>query len=216
MSDGRIQDAYFTLMRDGEGEFSVSRSRFICRSAPVSGEDEAFAYIEKIRKAHWAASHHVWAYALLSGGQQYSDDGEPQGTAGLPVLELIRKEGLSDALVVVTRYFGGIKLGAGGLVRAYAHAAKTAIEAGGIIERRRHLAYHVTLEYALADKLKKKYGKLGYTIKDALYLDQVTLNVLILPTQKEAFHALTAELTGGKTTPVVGEEEFLSIHKAED
>jgi uncharacterized YigZ family protein len=117
-------EIYKTLQQEGRDEFTVSHSRFIGHATPVSAENDALAFIEKIRKSHWDATHNVWAYVFGTARERFSDDGEPRGTAGIPVLEVIRKEGLRDLAVVVTRYFGGIKLGAGGLVRAYTNGAK--------------------------------------------------------------------------------------------
>jgi len=203
---------YYTVKQEGRDEFTVSRSRFICRSKPVTAEDEAFSYLEQIRKEHWDASHNVWAYVLgASSSERCSDDGEPQGTAGFPVLDVIRKERLLDVVVVVTRYFGGIKLGAGGLVRAYAQGAKVALDAGGIIQRRPYLSFKVTTDYTLAEKLKREFGNRGYIIKDIVYLDMVTLTVLIAPDEKESLYALTAEVTAGKADLIAGEEEYLDF-----
>lgn len=121
---------YKTVKEFGADEFTEKRSRFIGYCSPVKTQQEAVEFIEKIKSKHWDAKHNVYAYILRDGGiKRYSDDGEPQGTAGVPVLEVIQKSGLTDVAVVVTRYFGGILLGAGGLVRAYSHGAKIALEA---------------------------------------------------------------------------------------
>ena len=201
--------AYKTIQQEGRGEFTVSRSRFICRSKPVASEEDAVAYIEKTRKEHWDASHNVWAYAIGASRERFSDDGEPQRTAGFPVLDVIRKEGVQDVLVVVTRYYGGIKLGAGGLVRAYTQGAKTALEAGIIIQRQPYLSYDITVDYAMVEKLKREIGNSGYINKNVAYLDKAILTVLIPPEEKEPLHALVAELTAGKSIPAAGGEEYL-------
>lgn len=121
---------YKTVSLEASDEFVEKRSRFIGYCAPVTTQEQALEFIEKIKSKHWDAKHNVYAYILRDGGiKRYSDDGEPQGTAGVPVLEVIQKMGITDAVVVVTRYFGGILLGAGGLVRAYSHGAKIAVEA---------------------------------------------------------------------------------------
>jgi len=204
-------DVYYTILQEGRDEFTISRSRFICRSAPVSTEEEALTYIDRIRKEHWDANHNVWAYVLGSQKERYSDDGEPKGTAGIPALEVIRKEGLRDALVVVTRYFGGIKLGAGGLTRAYAQGAKIALQAGKIIERRPFSLCSVTVEYALAGRLKREFSSRNYILKDTIYLDQVTLIVLVPPEQQEPLNAIVAEVTAGKGVLAAKGEEYLDF-----
>ena len=204
-----MTDTYQTIRQEGRDEFVVSRSRFICRAKPVSTEEDAASFLEKIRKEHWDASHNVWAYVLDASKERYSDDGEPQGTAGIPVLEVIRKEGLRDVIVVVTRYFGGTKLGAGGLVRAYTQGAKIALEAGGIIRRQLYKSFDVTTDYALAGKLKREFGNRGFILKDIAYLDNVTITVLILPEEVESLRALTSELTAGQGILAEGDGEYL-------
>lgn len=121
--------SYRTITKEADAEFTERRSRFIGHAMPVSSEEDALAFVAMIKEQHGDATHNVWAYNLKNGRQRYSDDGEPQGTAGPPVLEVLQKERLVDAAVVVTRYFGGVLLGAGGLVRAYSHGAKLALEA---------------------------------------------------------------------------------------
>ena len=124
-----MQQEYTTIYSPAEDEFVERKSRFIGHIAPVQTEEEAQAFIAQIRQQHRDATHNTYAYILRSGIKRYSDDGEPQGTAGVPMLECVEKEGLVDVAVVVTRYFGGILLGAGGLVRAYSHGAKIAVDA---------------------------------------------------------------------------------------
>ena len=123
---------YITLNQRAQDEFVERKSRFIGTATPVSTQEEAIAFIDEMRSKYWDATHNVYAYILRDGTKRYSDDGEPQGTAGVPVLDVLQKEGLTDLCVVVTRYFGGILLGAGGLVRAYSHGAKIAVDAAGI------------------------------------------------------------------------------------
>ena len=132
MSENKLTP-YSSLGKEASATYIEKKSEFIGYAAPVSTEEEAIAFIEKIRKKHADARHNVYAYLLRNGTTRYSDAGEPQGTAGIPTLEVIRKGGFCDAVIVVTRYFGGILLGAGGLVRAYTAAAKLACEAAGIV-----------------------------------------------------------------------------------
>jgi len=202
---------YKTLLQEGRGEFSVSRSRFIGWAKPVSAEKDALTFIEKISKSHRDANHNVWAYVLGTAKERYSDDGEPQGTAGLPVLDLIRKEELRDLVVMVTRYFGGVKLGTGGLVRAYTQSAKIALDAGKIIERRPYLSFDIETEYALADKFQREFDRRGYRLKNKVYLEKVLLTVLVPPEESEALEKLTAEFTAGTGSLTAGLEEYLNF-----
>ena len=129
---------YKTLAKAGSDEIIIEKSRFIGYCAPVSSEEEALEFIEKIKKKHYDATHNVFAYVvgLDNNIQRYNDDGEPSGTAGVPILEVIKKEDLRNVVIVVTRYFGGIKLGTGGLIRAYTKGAKIALDAGIIIKKK--------------------------------------------------------------------------------
>ena len=125
---------YRTVSQEAKEEFTEKRSRFIGWIKPVKTEEEAIEYINAIKSQHWDAKHNVYAYSLREGQiSRYSDDGEPQGTAGVPVLEVLTHSGVTDAVIVVTRYFGGILLGTGGLVRAYSHAASIALKSAGVV-----------------------------------------------------------------------------------
>lgn len=127
---------YRTIRAAASAEFVEKRSRFIGYISPVTTQEDAAAFIDSIRSKHWDATHNVPAYIIREGNIcRFSDDGEPQGTAGMPALNVLQKEGLTDCVLVVTRYFGGILLGGGGLVRAYSHAAKLAVDAGGTVTR---------------------------------------------------------------------------------
>ena len=138
---------YRTVSKASETEYVVNRSRFIGRCFPVTDEREAIQILERIRKQHWDATHNCFAYRLKSGAARYSDDGEPQGTAGLPMMEVLKKRDLYDLLVVSTRYFGGILLGAGGLVRAYTRSASDAAEAAGVVSMEPCTTYLVRMPY---------------------------------------------------------------------
>src|SRR5680860_1503467 len=128
--------SYFSIARNASAEIEVKRSRFICHVERVANEDEARAVIERIRKQHWDARHNCSAFVLGPGGdvQRSNDDGEPSGTAGAPMLEVLRGRGVSDVVAVVTRYFGGVLLGAGGLVRAYSDSVRAALDEAGVLE----------------------------------------------------------------------------------
>ena len=206
-----ITKAYKTIQQEGCDEFIVSRSRFIGSAKPVSVEKDALEFIEKIKKSHYDARHNVWAYVLGSSRERYSDDGEPQGTAGLPVLDLIRKEKLRDLVVVVTRYFGGILLGKGGLVRAYSQGARIALDAGKIIEKRAYLTFNIETEYALAGKFQREFDKRGYHLKNTIYAEKVTLTVLVPPDEEDKLKVLTADFTAGTGSLLAGPEEYLTF-----
>lgn len=151
---------YRTILQASSDEYTVKRSRFIGYAAPVTTQSEATEFINSIKTKHWDARHNVYAYILRDGQiRRYSDDGEPQGTAGVPVLDVMIKEGITDCAVVVTRYFGGVLLGTGGLVRAYSHSAKIALEAGKIITMK------------LANRLKLKCDYTFYGRAEPLILE---------------------------------------------
>ena len=156
MSENKLTP-YSSLGKEASATYIEKRSEFIGYAAPVSTEEEAIAFIEKIRKKHADARHNVYAYLLRNGTTRYSDAGEPQGTAGIPTLEVIRKGGFCDAVIVVTRYFGGILLGAGGLVRAYTQSAKDALDAAGISVVRRWVEMDIPCSYAQAEKIGRAH-----------------------------------------------------------
>lgn len=169
-------DSYRTISKTGTDEFTEKRSRFIGHIVPVTTEEEAQAVVAARKKEFWDARHNVWAYALREGNlRRYSDDGEPQGTAGMPVLDVLQKEGLTDCVVVVTRYFGGILLGGGGLVRAYSHAARLAVDAGGRCEMRRCAKLAVACDYAQYGWVSPLILAAGGVVDDTAFTDEVTL-----------------------------------------
>lgn len=198
--------SYRTITKEADAEFTERRSRFIGHAMPVSSEEDALAFVAMIKEQHGDATHNVWAYNLKNGRQRYSDDGEPQGTAGPPVLEVLQKERLVDAAVVVTRYFGGVLLGAGGLVRAYSHGAKLALEAACPAQVFLCQDWRVEIEYGL-------YGKLQYLLPDyhakvlaSDFSQQVTLTVRMRKEQSSRFCAAVQDLTRGQWQPqLVGE-----------
>lgn len=170
---------YRTVAGRGEAEVVIDKSVFIGYAAPVTSEAEAQAFVAEIKKKHRDATHNVPAFVLGENNdiQRCNDDGEPSGTAGVPVLEVIRKENLRDTAVVVTRYFGGIKLGAGGLVRAYTKGAKIALDAAGIVLRRLYEVVGVTIEYPMLGMMQNLLEQHGYEIKETQYTDKVKLLV---------------------------------------
>lgn len=188
-----------TLGKEASAELTEKKSVFIGYAAPVNSEEEAIAFVQAIKKKHADARHNVYAYSLNHGGiARYSDDGEPQGTAGIPVLDIIRKGGFTDAVIVVTRYFGGILLGAGGLVRAYSAAAKLAVDAAGIVTYERYRAFTLTVNYS-------DHGKLTTLLADADPLrdgidfsDNVVLSLALPVGDYDAFKTKVTDLTAGR------------------
>ncbi|MDY4573844.1 MAG: YigZ family protein [Intestinibacter sp.] len=198
---------YKTLHDFGSDEYVVEKSTFIGYAKPIKSEEEAVEFINQIKKKHTDATHNVWAYTVgeTMNIQRYSDDGEPQGTAGIPTLEVIKKEDLRDVVVVVTRYFGGIKLGAGGLVRAYTKGAKIGIEAAQIIQKVKYKEVSVTIDYNQIGKVQNEIMNMGYTIKDTLYSEKVEIIVYSREEEADSLKAKMIDITSG--TADVGESE---------
>ena len=189
-----------TIKRDGEYELEIRKSRFICALARVDGEDAARAFISERRKEHWNATHNCTAYVLGDdgGGQRSSDDGEPGGTAGVPMLEVLRHRRLTDTVAVVTRYFGGVKLGAGGLIRAYGGAVSAAVDEIGVLERRELLVVDVFADYMLGGRLESDLRDSSLTVRDVAYADRVRIEVALPEEDLPGFEVRLAELTGGR------------------
>ncbi|WP_024620869.1 YigZ family protein [Metaclostridioides mangenotii] len=204
--------AYKTLHEYGMDEVEIERSRFIGYAKPVKSEEEAIEFVNEIKKKHKDATHNVWAYTVGENMniQRYSDDGEPQGTAGIPSLEVIKKEDLRDVVIVVTRYFGGVKLGAGGLVRAYTKGAKIGLEAGKIIDKVLYQEVKIGLDYTLLGRVQNEIMNLGFYIKDIVYEDNVNILVYSKLEDVEGFTTKIVDITSDKCEIVLGEEFFLS------
>ncbi len=200
---------YTTLEHEGEAEFTEKKSVFIGHAAPVKSEEEALAYIKKIKSAYQDARHNVWAY--LQKGEivaRYSDDGEPQGTAGVPVLDTIRKSGVTDAVVVVTRYFGGILLGAGGLVRAYSHTARIALEAANIITYEQYTELELDCTYSDYQRYLAELPRFGAVTDDTEFSDRVRLVFAVKDTVVDALMTRICELSNGSDTPRILGKRF--------
>ena len=172
---------YITINGKGEGEVIEKKSRFIAIAMPVSTEDEVIKHIEETKKQYYDARHNCYAYQIGKNSliQRYSDDGEPKGTAGIPMLDILKGNNITNALVIVTRYFGGTLLGTGGLVRAYSSAAKLAITNAGIIQKVLHSIIHINVDYTLAGKIQYEILNSGNILKDILYTDRVEFIVLV-------------------------------------
>lgn len=195
---------YTTLATEASAQFEEKRSLFIGYAKPTKTEEEALGFVAEIKQKHKDATHNVFGYSMKHGIlARYSDDGEPQGTAGMPVLDVIRKSGVDDATVVVTRYFGGILLGAGGLVRAYAAAAKLAIDAAGIVTYESYTEISLTCSYADHKKLTAELPRFGAILDDTEYADNVTLKFAVKDTVTDSILARICEMSGGKLTPTI-------------
>lgn len=181
----------------GEGEYVEKRSRFIGAVWPVSTEAEARACIENTKKRYHDARHNCWCYRLKDGVERYSDDGEPQGTAGIPMLSLFQKAGVTGVVCVVTRYFGGVLLGAGGLVRAYTQAAGLALEDAGVSTLRPWDKLEFPCPYALLESVRLLAGRHRGVVQDVQYGEDVTFTLLFPREDTEAFTAALTELTAG-------------------
>ncbi len=195
-----MTDGYYTVKKRGIGEIVEKKSKFIATVIPVVTNEEALAEIEALRSKYWDARHNVYAYTLLDGQmKRYSDDGEPSGTAGMPILNVLEKEELKNVLVVVTRYFGGILLGTGGLVRAYSAAAKAGIDESGIVRRTKCSLIQINCAYPLLGKIQNYVAaREGAGIKDVLYTDAVSVSAYQTADGEQAFIAGVTELTDGK------------------
>ncbi|MBB6173963.1 putative YigZ family protein [Nocardiopsis mwathae] len=189
-----------TIKRGGEHEVEIRKSRFICALARVADEDEARAFIAERRKEHWGATHNCTAYVVGPDGgvQRSSDDGEPSGTAGVPMLEVLRHRGLTDTAAVVTRYFGGTKLGAGGLIRAYGGAVSAAVDEFGVLERRTLPVVAVIVDYLQAGRLESDLRDSRHHVRGVEYGTDVQIDVALAVDDLPEFEAWLAEATGGQ------------------
>ncbi len=203
---------YLTVKQSAYDEFVEKRSRFIGYCKPVKTQEEAVDFINEIRSKHWDATHNVYAY-ILSDGQimRYSDDGEPQGTAGVPVLEVMKKTGIVDAVVVVTRYFGGIMLGAGGLVRAYSHGASIAVNAAVPIKMQLCLECTVSCSYSRYGKVSSLIPELGGVIDDQDFGEGVDI---LFHIPEEKYTKLNKELADATSGEVQAEFDEAKYYEA--
>lgn len=201
------------IARDGQHETEIKKSRFICSLFRVTSEDEARAHIERTRKQYWDANHNCTAWAIGPGLrlQRSSDDGEPSGTAGIPMLEVLRRREITDTLAIVTRYFGGTLLGAGGLIRAYGGAVSAAIDEIGVVERQPLSVQTVTASYDDAGRLENAIRASDYPLDDVAYGIEVTFTLVIEPERLASFATWISELTNGSLTPVDGGTRHVEV-----
>ena len=200
---------YQTVKGSAEAAFTEKKSEFIGYIRHAETDEEAVAFINEIRGVHRKATHNVYAYILRNGSvTRYSDDGEPQGTAGVPVFEVLRKEGLTDVCCVVTRYFGGILLGGGGLVRAYSHSAKIAVDAAERMIMRSCYPFEITADYNLYGKLTNILPEFEVKITDTQFADNVTISLLCRTALADALTEKLIDTANGRITVQKGEESF--------
>jgi uncharacterized YigZ family protein len=190
-------DEYLVPTGYGEDEFIEKRSRFIGRVWCVETEEEALAKIQEMKKQHYDATHNCWAYVIKDGPMRFSDDGEPGGTAGNPMMQVLQRENLFNVVCVVTRYFGGVLLGAGGLVRAYTKGAKIAIDAAGKSMKRVWTVLYVPCPYTFYERIKLEIAAFGGVLRDTQFGAEVELEVLLPEGDVDAFVQRLTDMTSG-------------------
>ncbi|MGW2601756.1 YigZ family protein [Streptomyces klenkii] len=205
-----MTEQYRTVAREGVHEIEISKSRFICALAPAATEEEAQAFVARIRKEHPTARHHCFAYVLGADGsvQKASDDGEPGGTAGVPMLQMLVRREVRYAVAVVTRYFGGVKLGAGGLIRAYGGVVGEALDVLGTVTRQRFRLASVTVDHQRAGKLENDLRATGRAVREVRYGADVRIEVGLPEADVEGFRAWLADTTAGTARLELGGEAY--------
>ena len=193
---------------EGTSEYMEKKSRFLGLITPVTTEAEARARLEAVKKREYDARHNCWAYILHSGQKRYSDDGEPQGTAGQPMLNVFEREGIENVLCVVTRYFGGILLGAGGLTRAYSKSARDALAAAGAAEMGLWATADIPCPYALFERVRGEVTALGGTVDEAEYGADIRIRVSLPAQTAETLRGRLTELSAGGIAMTVTAEEY--------
>ena len=197
---------YFIPAGAGEAEFVEKRSSFLGHVRYVETEDEAKAFVAEMKKKFYDARHNCWCYIIKDGAVRYSDDGEPQGTAGIPMLEVLKREGVTNVVCVVTRYFGGVLLGTGGLLRAYTKSAKDALDAAGISVVRRWVMAELACTYSLLERLKLECTAANGLVSDVEYSTDVCLKLLLPEDGVEDFSRRIADVTAGASRlAIIGE-----------
>lgn len=203
---------YKTVLENASDEFVEKRSRFIGYCKPVKTEQEAIDFINEKRSEHWNATHNVYAYSLREGNiKRYSDDGEPSGTAGMPVLDVIVKNEIFDVVVVVTRYFGGVLLGTGGLVRAYSHGSKIAVEAAKPVIMQSCLVCEARCAYNQYGKVSSLIIGVGAAIDDTVYESDVLVKFHIKPDLLGTLNKKLADATSGEVTVEQKDEQYFAV-----
>lgn len=203
-----------TVFKESEVTEIVKKSRFIAYVKPIETVDEANEFIEKIKKKHYNANHNVPVYVLGDKFQvqKFSDDGEPSGTAGLPILEMLKNEGITNLVIVITRFFGGVKLGTGGLVRAYSHVAKSAIQEAVIIEKIEYQNISVVINYTIHGKIQNFLSNNeNYVLNNTQYSDEVELDMYIKTDEVDMFKSKIIDLTSDNCKIILNQCDMLSI-----
>ncbi len=190
-------DEYLVPTGFGEDEFTEKKSRFIGRVWPVETEEEALECIQAMKKQHYDATHNCWAYVIKDGPMRFSDDGEPGGTAGNPMMQVLQKENIYNVCCVVTRYFGGVLLGAGGLVRAYTKGAKIAIDAAGKSMKRVWSVLYIPCPYTYYERMKLEVSAFGGIIRDTQFGSEVELEILVAQADAKPFLERITDMTSG-------------------
>ncbi|MEU3745825.1 MULTISPECIES: YigZ family protein [Streptomyces] len=205
-----MQEQYRTLAREGVHETEINRSRFLCALAPVADEREAQDFVARIRKEHPTATHNCFAYVLGADAsvQKASDDGEPGGTAGVPMLQMLLRREMRYVAAVVTRYYGGVKLGAGGLIRAYGGVVGEALDELGTVTRQRFRLATVTVDHQRAGKLENDLRATGRAVRDVRYAEAVTIEIGLPDADVPAFEAWLADTTAGTAVLALGGEAY--------
>ena len=204
---------YRTIKENGIHEIDIKKSRFICHIKRVETEEEAIAFIDEIKKEHWKATHNCSAYTLGMNDeiQRAHDDGEPSGTAGVPMLEIFLKRELKNVVAVVTRYFGGVKLGAGGLIRAYGGSVNEAVNTIGVIERQLQLLVDVTVDYSQSGGVEHSLRQANHTIQDISYTENVTFHCVVPVEEEEDFKQDIINWTSDTAKITIGKKAWIEV-----
>ncbi|WP_097886184.1 YigZ family protein [Streptomyces sp. st140] len=205
-----MQEQYRTVARAGVHESEINRSRFLCSLAPAATEEEAQDFVARVRKEHPTASHNCFAYVIGADAsvQKASDDGEPGGTAGVPMLQMLMRREMRYVVAVVTRYYGGVKLGAGGLIRAYGGVVGEALDVLGTLTRQRFRLATIHVDHQRAGKLENDLRATGRDVREVRYAEAVTMEIGLPDGDVEAFTAWLADTTAGTATLELGGEAY--------
>ncbi|MFJ7649011.1 YigZ family protein [Lysinibacillus sp. NPDC097279] len=208
-----MRDNYLTVKGYGESEIVISKSRFLTYIERAESEEDAMLFIERIKKMHHNATHNCSAYIIGEHDhiQKANDDGEPSGTAGVPMLEVLKKQGLKDTVVVVTRYFGGIKLGGGGLIRAYGKATTEGLLAAQVVERKLHHLMKIVIDYTWLGKVENEIRNSAYSLEEIRYLEGVEIIVSVLKEEENQFTNWITELTNGQASVSFESAQFIEF-----
>lgn len=206
-----MKEAYFTIYQNGEHQIEIKKSKFICHLFRIESEEQAKEYIAKIKKEHYKANHNCSAYMLGENFeiQRSSDDGEPSGTAGVPMLEVLKKNQLQNTLAIVTRYFGGIKLGAGGLIRAYSTSVSEALKEIGIVQGKLQQLLDITIDYHQLGKLQNYLENEQIAIQEIDYLEQIKVKVAIDINQCESFQNALIDLFNNQLSIQILDQKYV-------